>query len=150
MASVTVTSIKEIRRPVDVVRAQFSDLKHHIAHNVHRNFEFTLHASDERSCDFTQRYRLLGVMRRDEVRLERKADGSLHAKFVGGPSRGTETFTSFESLGSGSTRVQFKVVMPLRGLMALARPFVKRQVERDLAKGLEEDRIDLEERGYPR
>jgi hypothetical protein len=150
MASVTVTSIKEIRCPIDVVRAQFSDLKHHIAHDVHRNIDFTLHASDERSCDFTQGYRILGFVRRDEVRLERKADGSLHGKFVEGSNHGTETFTTFESLGSYSTRVQFKAVIPLRGLMALAKPLVKRQLERDIAKGLEEDRIDLEERGYPR
>jgi hypothetical protein len=49
MASVTVTSIKEIRCPIDVVRAQFSDLKHHIAHNVHRNLELTLCAFRSRS-----------------------------------------------------------------------------------------------------
>ena len=150
MASVTVTSIKEIRCPIDVVRAQFSDLKHHIEHNVHRRFQLTLHASDERSCDFTQGYRILGVVRHDEARLERNADGSLHGKFVEGPNQGGETFTTFESLGSDSTRVQFKAVIPLRGLMALAKPLVKRQLERDIANGLEEDRIDLEERGYPR
>lgn len=150
MASVTVTSIKEIRCPIDVVRAQFGDLKHHIAHNVHRNFEFTLHANDERRCDFTQAYRMLGLLRRDEVRLEREAEGSLHGKFVEGSSHGTETFTTLESRGSDSTRVQIKTVVPLRGLMALARPLVKRQLERDIAKALEEDRIDLEERGYPR
>jgi hypothetical protein len=145
-----VTSIKEIRCPVDVVQAQFSDLEHHIAHNVHRNLELTMHASDERSCDFTQGYRMLGFMRRDEVRLERQADGSLHGTFVEGPNQGAETFATFESLGSDSTRVQFKAVIPLRGLMALAKPLVKRRLERDIAKGLEEDRIDLEERGYPR
>jgi hypothetical protein len=150
MASLTVTSSKEIRCPIDVVRAQFTDLKHHITNNVHRNLEFTLHSSDERRCDFTQGYRVLGFMRRDEIRLEREADGSLHGKFVEGASQGTETFVTFESLHSGSTRVQFKAVVPLRGLMALAKPLVKRQLERDIAKGLEEDRIDLEERGYPR
>lgn len=32
----------------------------------------------------------------------------------------------------------------------LAKPLVKRQLERELARGLEEDGIDSEELGYPR
>lgn len=150
MASVTVSGTKEIRCPIETVRTQFGDMTHHIANNVHPNLEITLHAQDERGCEFTQGYRLLGLMRRDKGSLERKADGSLYGKIVEGPSRGTETFTTFESRGPDSTRVEFKVVAPLRGLMALAKPFVKRQLKRDIVKGLEEDRIDLEERGYPR
>ena len=61
------TSTKEIRCPIDVVRAQFNDLKYHIEHNVHRNLELTLHASEERSCDSTQGFRILGFVRRDEA-----------------------------------------------------------------------------------
>ena len=150
MASVTVSSTKEIRCPIDVVRAQFGDIKHHIVNNVHSKLELTLHAEDERGCDLTQGYRILGLQRRDEVRVDRKADGSQHGKFLEGPNQGTETFATFESLGPDSTRVEFKVVVPLRGLLALAKPLVKRQLERDIARGLEEDRIDLEELGYPR
>jgi hypothetical protein len=144
MASVTVTSTKEIRCPIDVVRAQFGDIKHHQVNHVHRNLELTLKAEDERGCEFTQGYRILGLLRRNEARVDRKADGSLHGRIVEGPNQGTETFTTFESLGADSTRVEFKVVVPLRGLMALAKPLVTRQLERDIVKGLEEDRRDLE------
>ena len=47
MASVTLTSTVEIRCPIEVVRAQFSDLEQHIVNNVHRDLELILHASDE-------------------------------------------------------------------------------------------------------
>ena len=47
MASLTLTSTVEIRCPIEVVRAQFSDLKHPIVNNVHRDLELILHASDE-------------------------------------------------------------------------------------------------------
>ena len=127
MPSVTAASITEIRCPIDVVRALFGDLEHHISHDVHRNLVLKLRASDERSRGFTQGYRILGVTRRGQIRLGRKADGSLHGKFVRGPSQ-----------------------VPLHGLLALAGPLVKRQLEQDIAKGLEEDRIDLDERGCPR
>ena len=83
MAGGTVTSTKEIWCPIEVVRAQFNDLKHHIVSSVHRNLELTLHADDERGCDLTQGCRTLGLLRRDKLRLDRKADGSQHGKLRG-------------------------------------------------------------------
>jgi hypothetical protein len=150
MTSVTASLTKEIRRPIDVVRAQYGDIRHHQANNVHPDFEFTVHSSDEQRSEYTQVSRVLGFRRSDEVQLDLRADGSQHAKFVEGPSQGLDILVSFESLGPDSTLVEFKVVAPLRGLMALAKPLVKRQLTRDIANVLEEDRIDLEELGYPR
>jgi hypothetical protein len=60
MASVAVTSTKEIRCPIDVVRAQFGDIKHDQVNSVHRKLELTLHAEDERG----RRLRLVWGSRR--------------------------------------------------------------------------------------
>jgi hypothetical protein len=150
MANVTVSSSKDIRRPIDKVRAQFGDMKHHGEHLVHAKFAIALDTEDERGCEFWQQYRLLGLMRRDRIRMDRESNGSLHFTIVEGPSKGTESFATFESLGPDATRVEFKTVAPLRGLLALAKPLIKRQLMRATVHALEEDRIDLEERGYPR
>lgn len=150
MGSMTVTSTKEIRCPIETVRAQFGDMKHHGEHLVHAKVAIALDAEDERGCEFWQQYRALGLMRRDRVRMDRESDGSLHFTYVEGPSKGTESFATFESLGPDATSVEFKTVVPLRGLLALTKPLIKRQLMRATVHALEEDRIDLEERGYPR
>ncbi len=54
-----------IAAPIDKVRAQFADLNHHIAVNVHPKLRFELLSQGERHARFVQEVRLLGIRQRD-------------------------------------------------------------------------------------
>jgi hypothetical protein len=56
----------------------------------------------------------------------------------------------FEAVSPESTRVRTTVEMPLSGMLRLLAPLVRIGLRRDVAIALEEDRVDLEERGYPK
>jgi len=53
-------------------------------------------------------------------------------------------------VGPERTRVRTTVEMPLNGMLRLLAPLVRMGLQRDVATALEEDRVDLEERGYAR
>lgn len=55
---------------------------------------------------------------------------------------------SFAAEGPDRTRVRTTVEYPLPPLLWLLAPLLRIGLQRDLATALEEDRIDLEQRGY--
>jgi hypothetical protein len=108
-----------IGRPIDVVRRQFGDVRHHEMRQV------------------------------AEVVLERHADGSQTNHFVSGSNAGMRVIHQFQDDGPDATVAEVTIEMPMRGLRRLLAPIVRRVLRSRLMTGLEEDRRDLEQHGYP-
>ena len=150
MASIVVQGEKIIARPVAVVQAQFTDMHHHSSTRVHADLEVSNVRPQDNGCRFTGRRRVFGMLQEDEIEVSRLPDGGSTLRSVSGSNAGLLITQAFEALGPDRTRVRATVEMPVRGLLALLAPLVRLGLRRDLATALEEDRIDLEQRGYPK
>jgi hypothetical protein len=150
MALLQLTVSKRIRRPLAEVARQFGDLAHHAAHGVHPDVRFVIHSDDGTTMRLAQHVRLLGMDQVDEVVQVRRLDGSLESEVVDGTNRGLKLRQSFRPDGRDATDVRIDVHWPLTGIKAVLKPLFGLAVRKTLVKALEEDRRDLEERGYPR
>ncbi len=151
MSSIVVTGEKYIARPIEVVQSQFVDMAHHAAARVHANLEVCNVRPIGGGYRFTGRRRVFGMLQEDEIEVSRRADGSSTLRSLSGSNAGLLITQVFEPAGRDRTRVQTTVQFPLHGLVRrLLAPLVRIGLQRDLAIALEEDRVDLEERGYPR
>ncbi|MFA6313293.1 MAG: hypothetical protein WCV99_13010 [Sterolibacterium sp.] len=150
MAVVTVQSEKLIARPIAVVQSQFVDMQHHASTHVHADLDVSNVRPQEGGCRFTGRRRVLGMRQEDEIEVLCGADGSSTLRSLSGSNAGLLISQKFESVDTGSTLVRTTVELPVRGLLILLAPLLRVGLKRDLAIALEEDRRDLEERGYPR
>lgn len=148
-------SIEEwIAAPFAVVRAQFADLHHHIAAGVHPKLRFEILALGERRARFVQEERLLGIRRRDVVERVIAVDRlSMLDTVIEGPHRGgslSYRFTSATRSGREATLVAVEVCMPVPRWLSMWRPLWRAHIRRRLLEAMEEDRYDIEVRGYPR
>lgn len=150
MSSIVVHAEKLIARPIDVVQSQFVDMAHHASTSVHADLEISNVRAQEGGCRFTGRRRVFGMLQEDEIEVARSADGNSTLRSVSGSNAGLLITTVFDSLGPERTRVRTTVEMPVSGILRLLSPLVRMGLQRDVAKALEEDRIDLEQRGYGR
>jgi hypothetical protein len=148
MSSIRIQAETVIARPIDVVRAQFMDLAHHMDAGVHPTFQF----SDVRKIEGGYRYktcrRLLGMVHRDEYEQLAHGDGHVTSRVIAGTNEGLLLTDRFEAAPGGGTRVTATMELPVRGLLTLITPLVRMGAQRDLELALEQDRLDLEERGY--
>ena len=149
MSNVIVRGEKLIARPIDVVQTQFVDFAHHERTRVHRDLEVKDARPVANGFRFTGRRRVFGMLQVDELEVLRHPDGNSTLRSLSGTNAGLTIKQTFESKGPESTLVRLEVNMPVTGLLALLSPLVRVGIKRDLAFGLEEDRIDLEERRYP-
>lgn len=149
MSNIVVQGEKFISRPIEVVQAQFVDMARHASVRVHADLEVSNVRPQDGGCLFTGRRRVLGMLQEDEIEVAQRADGSSTLRSLSGSNAGLLITQTFEPEGAERTRVRTKVEMPVRGLLGLLAPLVRFGLQRDLAIALEEDRIDLEERGYP-
>jgi hypothetical protein len=150
MRSIVVHGEKLIARPIEVVQSQFVDMGHHASTRVHADLEISNVRPQEGGCRFTGRRRVFGMLQEDEIEVMRRGDGNSTLRSLSGSNAGLLITQAFESVGTDRTRVRTTVEMPLKGMLKLLSPLVRIGLQRDLATTLEEDRIDLEERGYPR
>ncbi|TSA14707.1 MAG: hypothetical protein D4R74_07795 [Betaproteobacteria bacterium] len=148
MSNITVTGEKLIARPIDVVQTQFVDFAHHERTRVHRDLEVKDARPVANGFRFTGRRRVFGMLQVDEIEVLRHPDGNSTLRSLSGTNVGLTVEQTFESRGPESTLVRLEVNMPVSGFLALLSPLVRVGIQRDLAIGLEEDRIDLEERRY--
>ena len=148
MATIVVEVQKTIRRPVAVVSRQFGDMRHHERNRVHPDVTFTVLSGDGDGCRFRQQVRLVGMLQSDEIVQRRNADGSLSSEVVDGANKGLRIRQAFAATGTDSTLVTFHAEMPATGVKRLLKPLFEMAIRRAVKKGLEEDRVDLEERGY--
>jgi hypothetical protein len=150
MASIVVHGEKLIARPIEVVQSQFVDMAHHASTRVHADLEVSNVRPQEGGCRFTGRRRAFGMLQEDEIEVMRRGDGTSTLRSLSGSNAGLLITQAFESVDPDRTRIRTTVEMPLKGMLKLLAPLVRMGLQRDLATTLEEDRIDLEERGYPR
>ena len=148
MSTIVVRSEKVIARPIEVVRSQFIDMAHHAAARVHAGVEVSNVRPQENGCRFTNRRRVFGITQEDEIEATKSSDGNSVLRSLSGANKGLLITQAFESLGSERTRVEITVELPVRGAFQLLAPLVRVGLKRDVASALEEDRVDLEERGY--
>lgn len=145
----TVTGTVRIAWPIDVVRRQFGDVRHHAARQVHRGVTFTVLSDSEGECRYRHEVRVAGLRQAAEVVLTRAADGSQTNLFITGSNAGMTIVHRFARDGEEATFATVTIELPLRGARRLLAPLVRRVLRRDLSRGLEEDRLDIEQRGYP-
>jgi hypothetical protein len=148
MTTIHVEVQKTIRRPVAVVGRQFGDIAHHARNRVHPDVAFTVIADEGDTCRFRQEVRVVGLLQSDELVQRRNPDGSLTAEVVAGANKGMRIVQAFTPVGDDATRVTFRADAPATGLKRLLKPLFERAIRNAVEKGLEEDRRDLEERGY--
>lgn len=148
MAMIVVEVQTTIRRPVAVVSRQFGDMGHHARNRVHPDIQFTVLSEDGDDCRFRQEVRLVGILQSDEVVQHRNADGSLSSKVVAGANKGMRIDQAFAPVGADATLVTFRAEAPATGIKRLLKPLFEMAIRKAVKKGLEEDRADLEERGY--
>ena len=150
-SAIVVGAEKIIARPIDVVQAQFVDMPHHERAHVHSGLEIgNVRPLGGVGFLFTARRRVFGMLQVDENEVVRHRDGNSTVRSLSGANPGLTIKQTFAAQGPERTLVRVEVKLPLRGLMGLLAPLLRRGIERDLAVALEEDRIDLEERGYSR
>lgn len=148
MSTIVVHGEILIARPIDVVQAQFVDMKRHESVRVHADLEVSNVRMQEGGCRVTGRRRVLGVLQEDEIEVKRAADGNSTLCSLSGSNAGLLITQTFEAVASDKTRVRTKVEYPVRGMLQLLSPLLRMGLQRDLATALEEDRVDLEERRY--
>jgi len=148
MAAINVEVTRTIKRSIGVVSRQFGDIAHHARDRVHPDITFTVLSDDGVECRFRQQVKLIGMLQTDEVVQRRNADGSLTSEVVEGPNRGMCIHQSFVAQGADATTVTFRAEAPAKGIKRLLAPLFVMAVRRAVQKGFEEDRVDLEERGY--
>jgi len=88
------------------------------------------------------------MLHQDEIEVSRDADGNSTLRSLSGSNAGLLSTQRFEAEGADRTRVRITVEYPVRGILRLLSPLVRIGLQRDVNTALEEDRIDLEERGY--
>jgi hypothetical protein len=142
-----------IAAPIASVRAQFADLHHHIAANVHPKLRFEILSLGERRARYVQEVRLLGILQRDVFEREIAPDGaSMVDTSVEGFNQGGSIrfrFTAGTVQGRESTLVEVTIRLPVPRFLGVLAPVMRAQVRRELLQAVAEDKHDLEVRGYP-
>lgn len=150
MATVTAAAEKRIARPLEVVQSQFVDMPHHASTRVHADLEVSNVRALPDGHLVTGRRRVFGLLQEDEIEVRRAPDGNSTLRSIAGSNAGLVITQTFTAEGAEATRVRTTVEMPVKGLLRLLAPLVRLGLQRDLETALEEDRRDLEERGYPK
>jgi hypothetical protein len=147
MQPIQVRRTQRFRRPPDVVRSHFLDIQHHLATGVHQGVHYTILREEPHRLRLTQEFRVLGLKKKDELVLYPTADGRVVQEFLAGDFAGGGIELRFHPEDEG-TRLEATLTAPLRGVNVLLRPIIRRKVEQLTEQALEEDRRDLDERGY--
>ena len=148
MTTINVEVQRTIRRPLAVVSRQFGDIEHHSRDRVHPDIKFTVLSEDGDTCRFMQEVKIVGLKQIDEIVQRRNADGSLSWDVVEGANKGTHIYQAFTPVGPDATMVTFRAEAPATGIKRVLKPLFEIAIRKAVEKGLEEDRRDLEERGY--
>jgi Polyketide cyclase / dehydrase and lipid transport len=148
MAMINVEVQRTIRRPIAVVSRQFGDIQHHSKNGVHPAIKFTVLSEEGDTCRFRQEVKLAGMLQTDEIIQHRNADGSLDWDVVEGANKGTRIYQRFTPVGSDATMVTLRGAAPATGIKLVLKPLFAIAIRKAVEKGLEEDRLDLEDRGY--
>jgi hypothetical protein len=136
----------------ELVRAQFGDVRHHIAANVHPKLDFELLSEAPGRARFAQEVRLLGIRQRDVFERVWRDDGSIEDTSVDGFNRGGTVrfmFNPRKRDGREGTEVTIVIRLPLPRFGRMLRPLLQAQLRREVRAAALEDKLDIETRGYP-
>ena len=97
----TVEVDKTIRRPIDKVRRQFGDMRHHEKYRVHPDVHFTVLSEEGNTCRFRQEVRVLGTSQVDGLYQLRQPNGDIVSDVVAGTNRGVHIIQSFRPASEG-------------------------------------------------
>lgn len=136
------------QRPVEVCRAHFLDMRHHIEHGVHKGVHYTILEEAGDRCRIRQRFKVMGMTKTDELILRRDAAGAIVQDFVAGDFAGGTLTIRLSPDGANATALHADFDVPLRGVNRILAPVILRTVKKLAAAALEEDRVDLEQGGY--
>ena len=143
----SISVFKRIARPLEVVREHFADVRHHAEQRVHQHVRFHVMGVNH-PCRYRQTTRIAGFSIDEELVLTHEADGTITNEVVSGPNAGGRLVDRFTADGGSATRVEVTLEVVLPGARRLLRPLLRVVLRRLLERALEEDRIDLEARGY--
>jgi len=149
---VEVSHTEWIAAPISNVRAQFADLQHHIAANVHPRLSFQVLSQSDRSARFVQVVRLLGMKQRDVFERQFFADGTMIDTSVEGFNKDgslTFHFTPETRQGRDGTDVSITIRIPVPPMLGFLSGLLEKQIRREMLAAVAEDKHDLEVRGYP-
>lgn len=130
-----------IKCPRETVVNQFEDLDHHNTHQVHPGLRWEV---------------LEELPGRRVIRVGNKTGelfwqgDALVLKVLAGLGKGTTIYHRFQGGGEAETEVAMVLEFPPPPLLGFLAPLFRVILSRALRKGLNEDRLDLEEKGYPR
>lgn len=150
MACLDVTRSVEIERDAGVVRRQFGDVGHHAATGVHRGVVFEVIEDDGARCRYRQVSTVGPMKLRQELELDRAADGPLVNRIVAGQFTGGVITFEVEPRGEGRSAVEARLSAPVSGVVRFVAPILRAQIGRQLAAALAEDKADLESGAYDR
>ncbi|MGA9278534.1 SRPBCC family protein [Ilumatobacter sp.] len=148
MPSLDVRRSISIAAPADIVRRQFADVAHHAETNLHRGVRFEVLNEDGARCHYRQVTRVGPVRITQELELERLDEGPLINTVISGQFAGGTITFDVQPDGADRSTVEARLDAEVRGLDAVVAPLLRRSVRRAFARGLEEDRNDLESGSY--
>lgn len=140
----------EIAAPIEIVRDQTNDIAHHIEYQVHKDLNLNSLSSTGTAQEYYQEIRLLGFRVRDKIHHSTLPDGSICLTYSGGLTDGAELVIRLTALGDSRTLVHQTFIIPVIGAKMLLAPAIRLIMQYALKRALREDRIDIEELGYPR
>lgn len=139
---------QSIARPWEEVQAQFGDVAYHERNGHHRGVTFRVLEDGPESCDYEQETRIGPLRLRQGFRLLRKDPAHQVNQLVSGAfAPGSITFDLVAD-GPDTTTVTATLRSTGGGLTRLAGPLLRPGLGPALARGLREDRDDLESGTY--
>jgi hypothetical protein len=138
----------EIDADAAMVRRQFGDVAHHASALVHRGVSFEVLADDATRCRYRQVSRVGPLRLRQEFELQRTEDGPMVNRIVSGQFTGGAITFDVARVDDRRASVTARLTASLSGPMAVLAPVLRRQVGKQLAAALDEDKHDLESGRY--
>jgi hypothetical protein len=138
-----------IGRPAKLVRRHFLDVEHHQRHPVHTGAVFTVREQSDRHCIYDTVTSVGPFRLQEHSRLDLVGDEVVN-RCLAGPNEGMVNTFSFRELSPNETEVVVDIRVPRTGVRRLLAPVLRSMLRNGFARALEEDRVDLEEHGYPR
>ncbi|HEV8246961.1 MAG TPA: TerB family tellurite resistance protein [Polyangiaceae bacterium] len=143
--TIPITASLRIERPVDVVRAQYRDIDHHIRNNVHPSIRYQWEPGEPGERKIRTTFSILGIPQFDVSLLEDAEDGSFVIRYLEGSNAGMVLVHKFVPLGPDATDVQLSADAPVTLGRKLLGPLFVAGARQVMKKALMEDKRDLEQ-----
>jgi hypothetical protein len=145
--TISIAASVRIQAPVDMVRAQYRDIDHHIRANVHPDVTYSWEPAGPGERKVRSTFKVLGVRQFDVALLEDRRDGTFLIRYVQGTKVGMVMRHEFIAAGDG-TEVRITVEAPGTVGRKLMGPLFKLATLQAIKKAMAEDRADLEAGRY--